>query len=263
MVVYIEYAVAENFIIDVALLFISLKVVRQRIKIPLLLLAGGVGTAGAIIIPLLPISSPALIAVKILLGFLMCVIASPKKPILVCAAFFGCSFALGGGILALLSLSFAVSENGTYRIFSLPAGAVMAAVFGGGTAILFGVKRLYARGKILRGTVECTLSNGKLSVKTRAIEDSGNNLYFKGEPVSIVSPSVAAGLICDLSRRTPSYSTSVKTVTGETSIKIIKIESLKIYRGKTERVIAGAYIGIGKNFTAGEYGMILNGSYIE
>jgi len=264
MVVYIEYALAENFIIDEVLLFVSLKALRQKIKIPLLLLSGGCGAVGAIIFPLLSLPYPALIAVKILLGALMCVIVAPKKLILVCAAFFTCSFALGGGILALFSLPFAnKADSATYGVSSLPAGAVIALVISGGAAILFGAKKLYARGKILRSTVECSLTNGKRSVKTLAIEDSGNNLFFKGEPVSIASPAVVARLISDPFNNSPFYSMSVKTVTGEAVIKIIKIQSLTICRGKKEKVISGAYIGVAKNFTVGEYGLILNGSYIE
>lgn len=264
MTVYIEYAIIEGMIIDFTLIYVSLKVVRRRVIWPLALLSAAVGTGAAILLPLLHLGAGIKIALKILLGALMCVIASPKRPLPVCVAFFICSFALGGGIMALFSLPFAAQgEDGSYTIFSLPAGLVIAAAVGGGAAVSFCAKRLYARTKILRSAFDCAITNGKCTVRTRALADSGNNLFYRGQPVSVASAAIATELICASSVPVKIFETDVSTVTGKSRLRLIKVDSILLKLPEGERVFSGAYIAVSQNLKAGEYGVVLHCSYIK
>lgn len=260
--VYIEYAVAENFIIDVSLLYAALKVVRQKVKLPLVLLSGAAGTAAAVIFPLISFPAAVKIVLKVLVGVLMCVIASPKKSALVCAAFFAATFIIGGGISALASLPFSSEEDGAYAVYSPPAGVVVSIASLGCALIVFGADKLYSRARIIKNSVPCEIKNGGIAVKARALIDSGNNFYYKGNPVSIISPSLAVKLIGDFPAA-PIYEAEISTVTGRGKIRIIKADALTIYFDKGKNIINGAYLGISGALEKGEYSVILSGSYVD
>jgi len=261
-VVYIEYALAENFIIDVSLLYVSLRLTGRRASLPLILISGGVGAAAAVIYPLFSFPPAIKILLKILTGALMCVIASPKKPVFVCAAFFFISFAVGGGITALFSLPFAEENNGEYTLFSLPAPLVVCAACAFCAAAVFLANRLYSRARIIKSSVPCLIQNGGAAVKARALIDSGNNFYYKGNPVSMVSSRLAVKLLGDIPARSPIYEAEINTLTGTGKIKIIKAELLTIYFSDGEHRINGAYLGISGALNKGEYSVVLNGAYI-
>jgi len=263
MTVYIEYAAAENFIIDLSLLYVSLKAAKTAVKPPLLLLSAATGTAAALIFPLFSFPFAVKIALKILVGALMCVIASPKKPLLLCGIFFFISFAAGGGISAIFSLPFIEEENGKYYVSSLPAPLVICAVLLICAAVAFFSDKFYARSKAIKNSVECLVRNGNSSVKARALIDSGNNFFYNGHPVSMISAGAAAKLIADFSLRTPFYEADIKTVTGSGRIKIIKTSSLTIYFKEKKNIIDGAYFGISAALDGGEYDVILNGTFIR
>lgn len=263
MTVYIEYAIAENFIIDLSLLYVSVKAVRTKIRPAPLFLSAAVGTAAAIIFPIFSFHFAVKIILKLLVGALMCVIASPKKPFALCGAFFFISFALGGGITAIFSLPFVREENGEYYMASLPAPLVICAATAGCAAIAFFSDKFYARSRIIKNSVECSVKNGGVKITARALIDSGNNFFYDGNPVSMISSMAAAKLISDLSFKTPIYEVYIKTVTGTGKIKIIKTSSLTIYFKGGENIINGAYFGISAALDGGEYDVILNGDFIK
>lgn len=260
--VYIEYAAAENFIIDVSLLYAALKIVRRDIRPPLILISGGAGTAAAIVFPLIAFPSAVKIILKILVGILMCVIASPKKPAPVCAAFFVASFVIGGGISALVSLPFSSEEDGAYLIYSPPAGVIVCFASVGSAAIAFGAGKLYSHARIIKNSVPCEIRNGAATVKARALIDSGNNFCYMGNPVSIISPQIAVKLMGDF-RDISISEAKISTVTGKGKIKIIKADTLTIYFKGGANIINGAYLGISGALKRGEYSVILNGCYAD
>lgn len=261
--VYIEYAAAENLIIDCSLLYAALKMARREVKLPLVFLSGGAGTAAAVIFPLFSFPAAVKIVLKILVGVLMCVIASPKKPALVCAAFFCASFIVGGGISALASLPFSSEEDGKYAIYSPPAGVVVCLASLFSAAITFTADRLYKRARIIKNCVRCKIKNGEAEEEARALIDSGNNFYYMGNPVSIISPSLAVKLMGDFSRIPPVYEAEINTVAGKGKIKIIKADTLTIYFPRGENIINGAYLGVSGALKRGEYSVILNGCYAD
>lgn len=258
--VYIEYAVAENLIIDVSLIYAALKAARREVKLPLVLISGGVGTAAAVIFPLIYFPAAVKIILKILVGALMCVIASPKKPVAVTIAFFAASFIIGGGISALVSLPFSSEEDGVYAVYSPPAGVIVCIASVGSAAIAFAADRLYSHSRIIKNSVPCEIKNGGSVVKARALIDSGNNFYYRGNPVSIISPSIAVKLIGDFPAA-PIYEAEINTVTGSGKIRIIKAEAMAIYFPNGKNIISGAYFGISGALKGGKYSVILNGSY--
>lgn len=199
MVVYWEYAFLENTLIDGLLLYLALKCARQKIPWMNLVFAALVGGAEAVAFPLLTLPVWASYLVKILGGVLIAIFSVRrgrlKTYLVVIAAFFAFTFALGGLLTAIYSF-FGVEciEGQGYMIESAPVGLILA-----GAGIFFAVsvvliKRAFAFRKVQQSIAHCTLVNGTKKVQWRGLVDSGNMLSFRGSPVNVLSPIAALAL---------------------------------------------------------------------
>lgn len=107
MVVYIEYAFAENFIMDLLLLYLSLKCARSRISWLRMIFAAAIGGVEAILFPVIAMPVWCAYFVKFLGGVLIVMVAvseKKRKPYLkTIAIFFLSTFALGGLLTAVYS----------------------------------------------------------------------------------------------------------------------------------------------------------------
>ena len=57
MVVYIEYALIENFLLDGLLLYLAVFTAKNTVKFGRLALSAAVGAVGALAVPLLPVAA--------------------------------------------------------------------------------------------------------------------------------------------------------------------------------------------------------------
>ena len=119
MEIYIEYALAENFLLDAMLLWLSLKAAKQKIIFWRIALASVLGAVFAVVFPLLDVGKAFAYILKFAVGILICLIAVNGKGIgryaLTALLFFGFSFALGGALLAVysaFSIEYGKNENG-------------------------------------------------------------------------------------------------------------------------------------------------------
>lgn len=230
MVVYVEVAFLQNFIIDGILLYLALKTVRAPVRIWALLCASLVGAIEAILFPLIRLSLWASLFVKLLGGILICLIAVCKGSFgthfKVTVCFFCYTFLYGGALTALYSyLQIAYEEGNGYLVESAPVSLVLS------VAILFafvcarGIKGLYAFRQLQRATLTCTLIHGEKWVKWQAIGDSGNLLFFRGEPVSVISPVGALALFGEKGDRVGHI--RLKTVNGESVVPVLRCDELR------------------------------------
>lgn len=119
MEIYIEYALAENFLLDAMLLWLAMKAAKQEISLWRIVLAAAIGAAFAVAFPLLKTGKTIAYILKFSVGALLCLVAVKGKGIgryaLTALLFFGFSFALGGALLAVysaFSIDYGVTENG-------------------------------------------------------------------------------------------------------------------------------------------------------
>ena len=100
MEIYIEYALAENFLLDAMLLWLAMKAAKQEISLWRIVLAAAIGAAFAVAFPLLKTGKTIAYILKFSVGALLCLVAVKGKGIgryaLTALLFFGFSFALGG-----------------------------------------------------------------------------------------------------------------------------------------------------------------------
>ncbi len=264
MVVYIEYAFLENFMIDGALLFIALKCARERAKWYRLLFAALLGAAEAIVFPLLPLPVWAGYLVKFFFGLLLPIVAvSGKKftPYLVtAAAFLFFTFALGGLLTAVYSF-FKVSyrEGEGYLIGRAPAGLVLGGtlVFCIAAVLLF--KRFYRFGRLRRNLLPCTLTAGGRDVHWQGFVDSGNLLTFRGKPVCVVSPAAIFALFGRGAKEEGRM--TVTTVNGTKNSPVFACEKMCITAGKKSLLREDVYLTVGD--VGSKYQLILSSALME
>ena len=265
MIVYWEYAFAENFLLDGLLLWLALKTSRGKIRARNLLFASAVGAAEAVVVPLVAFPVWAAYLAKIAGGALICLLAvhrGSKKTYLVCtAAFFLYTFALGGLLTAAYSFFGAeYAEGNGYLVESAPVALVfsLAGVFA--IACVSGVKYLFRFRAVQKNLLRCTLTHGSRTVCWRGLADSGNCLIFRGKPVSVISPAAAFALF---GREFPvAGRMSVRTVNGERETPVLECEKAVIYCGKEKNTIEHILFAVGDTGSK-EYPIILHTALTE
>ena len=199
MTVYLEYAFAENFLLDLLLLLLALSCARAKLRALNLLAAAAVGGAEAIIFPILVLPVWCAYILKFLGGALIAVISvhkgSGKTYIITTIAFFFLTFALGGLLTALYSFFGAeVAEGNGFVVERAPVTLVLTVA---GLFAFFVIKLipiLYRRVKEQKNLYECTLFGGDRAVQWKGFADSGNLLTFCSRPVCVVSAAAIFAL---------------------------------------------------------------------
>ena len=261
MVVYWEYAFAENFILDGLLLYLALKCARARVRALNLLLAAALGAVEAIVFPLLRLPVWAAYIVKILGGGVLGAVAvskgTKKTYLIVIVAFFLLTFALGGLLTAAYSFfGVAYQEGNGYLVEQAPVGLVIGTAGVFAAAVALGARGMYRYRKIKRGLVACTLLHGGKQVQWFGLSDSGNCLSFRGEPVCVIS---ARGAYVILGRGAkPVGSMTIHTVNGANEAPVYLLENMRV--GK--KTFSGVHLVIGQ-VESKEYQLVLHTQFTE
>ena len=264
MEIYIEYALIENFLYDLALLMLAFKAARVKAKGWKLTLSACVGAVFAAAFPLLRLSPALGTAVKVAMGALLCLLAFERistrkqwgKYLMTVVLFFAFSFGFGGTLLVVYG-PLSMGEK-------VPSGLVFL-----GFAILSAVgawlvKRLYARRRIFGRVYTCTLFLGERRIKADGFYDSGNLASKNNLPVCFVSPAILydliggeilkiEGQVCD--------EMQISTLAGE---KIVPLYEGKIgVKADGQTICAHTYFAPSAHMIGREYAVLLNGRLLE
>lgn len=242
MQVYVELALIENFCMDFTLLYCAKAATRNRARLWRIALASVIGAAGAVVFVLLPLGKIWGTVVKLALGFLIvliaCNLSSFKAYIKFSCAFVGFTFLLGGALVAIFSLAGAdVREGDAFILSSVPIGIP---AFGALILILFAkylARRLKKTDKNLLRVGVCI---GDERVELPAFFDSGNRVTFRGQPVSIVPPSVEKKVKKDCIKG----EVKIHTVAGSRKIKVFTAEKVIIYSANSQKILHNVLMGI-------------------
>lgn len=264
MVVWIEIAILENFLLDGVLLYLALKCARQKVSAFRLLLASGIGAAEAVVFPLLTLPNAAAYAVKIAGGVLLVAIAvrgKRLKPYLVAGgAFFLLTFALGGMLTALYSF-FRVeyAEQGGYIVERAPVGLVLGAAALFAIAMCRLIRKAFRYRREERNLLACVLTSGERTVRWTGYADSGNLLEFRGKPVCVTS---AAGIFALFGADPKAEGRiRVKTVNGERDAPVFRPDRLEIEADGKMRAADEVYLTVGE--VGKKYQVILSAVLLE
>lgn len=261
MVVYVEYALLENFLLDGLILYLALKIARGRVRVWRLLLAAAIGAAEAVCFPLLSVPTWCAYLLKALGGILICLVAVSKGRfktyVIVTAAFFLITFALGGLLTAAYSFFNVEYEEGSgYLVEKAPVALILAGA--GIFAALFAgfVKYFYRYAKLQKRIAPCALEHGGRKVKWKGLADSGNLLEFRGKPVCVFSAAAAFALFGR--NLNEAGRIEMKTVNGTRNSPVFECERMQV-NGKS---FSGVYLTVGE-VSSKDYQLILHTAYME
>lgn len=259
MTAYIEYVIIDNLAIDYLLLYAALRTVGVRARAWRVAFGAAIGTAFAVVMPMLNIPKLLLFVVKLLVGQIMVLVSGSFRPLRLLAAFgvfLGYTFAAGGAVTGAYYLL--GGDALTYG--KIPLGLV---VFGVYLAVLLvyvavggtkGKRGLMREVKITGGGRERTLS---------AVVDTGNTLTdpLSGRPVSVMDRAAferlaASGAISTAGARYIPYA----TIGGEGKLFVFEIEKMQIYCGRRRHIINNAVMGVSRTALRGAE-IILNGAF--
>ncbi len=264
MVVYVELAFLENFLLDGLLLYLAVRCARLKPGYLWIAAAAAVGAAEAIVFPLLPLPVWAAYLLKGLGGALLVVIAvrgRRLRPYLIAgAAFFFLTFALGGLLTAVDSFFGVEYEEGRgFLVERAPVGLI----FGGAglfaVAVIQGAKALYRYRKVKRNLLSCTLRVGEKQVLWTGYADSGNNLFYRGNPVCVTS---AAAIFALFGKKVKEEGRmTVGTVNGERTSPVFVCDRMEIRCERELITRENVYLTVGE--VSPDYGLILNTALME
>ena len=243
MQVYIEYAFAENFLLDFMLLFFAFRFTRESVRALPIVSAASFGAAFACAFALVAVPYAVSLCVKIAAGFFMCFLArlhflkggffrlskSERRAKMRAFLRYSCVFFVLSACLA--GAFFAIDYTGAaLKAWQIPVCAFF--MF----ACVAGAKKLFKTRKTARFVrqIEVCRSGEKSGEKAFGLIDSGNRAKTSdGAPICFISPELALKLIDERTRFLDFY---VSTVSGGKKIKIFS-GSLLIYDGERAHTI--------------------------
>lgn len=196
MEIVVEYALLDNFLIDMIILFVSCKLKREKISVARLCISSLFGAICALLMPLLNCANFLIIGVKLLIGVVMVLIAHKcstfKKFILDYFIFLSTTAVFGGVGIGVLYLFFgSVTLTSGFAINSpISMSAIYIALFAWAYGVVASIKFFYRKKNRNEFTFEIELECKDKKVESMAYLDSGNTLV---DPVT-QKPVVIIGL---------------------------------------------------------------------
>jgi sigma-E processing peptidase SpoIIGA len=244
MQVYIELAIAENFCMDFTLLYSAKLICKNRCGAWRVALCALLGAGFAVVYPLFGLNGVWAVIVKLVSGCLLVMFAgrfeSFKGYIKMLVAFFILCFVVGGALIGACFLTGADYLQGEgYLISSLPLGIPLFAAL-----ILFLLVKKLAKKvatKLQKNCVSCHIYVGELCAEAQGFYDSGNSVYYHGQPVCIVPGFVAKKLI-DVGG-IKSF-TEVHTVAGREKLPVFTADRIEIEKDDGIKVFYKVKIGV-------------------
>ena len=257
MVVYIEYALAENFMIDGTLLCLSLYVSKNKILWKRLLLSALVGSVFAVTFPVFALQKWLDYTLKALCAVGMCLIAYGRlkpKPrfknfVLFTGLFFAFSFAFAGMLIAFCN-SFAFNGES----YTLARAPIVLTVCCGVAFVALAValaRKLYKKRAIERLLYDCVIEKGGKKVAVKGFFDSGNCAEKNGLPVCFLSPDIVYDL-CGDGVWEHNDEIAISTVSGVKTMRVFL--AVICVNGKRQR----AYFAPAVHMISREYKLLLN-----
>lgn len=251
MVVYVEYVLLENMLLDSMLLYLSMRAVKVQSSIKRLFFCAFLGGIFALLFPVSGLKD----ACKFPLGFSLVLLCFPwrncqkryKKSVSACVWFLVFSFVFGGVLTALHGYFFFTLTP----IFTVCGFFILSLI-----AVVF-IKKIYQKRAVAKYLYDCEIIVNERKKNVLGYLDSGN-LAQKGElPVCFLSPDVFYELFIENSIGQVCDEMKISTVSGEKRIRLYKGEI------KIENVQKAVYFSLSKNMLSKEYKLLINAGIFD
>ena len=258
MVVYWEYAFAENALLDGTLLFLALRCARMKVRPGRLVLSAAAGGAFAVLFPLLSLAAWAAYLVKFLAGAALALLAGSgtlRAHAVLVAAFFALTFAFGGVLTAVYSFFGIETQNGTgFYLERAPVALIVCGAVCFAIAVCAGARAAWKFVAFRKHLLPCTLTAGERTVRWTGFADSGNCLTFRGNPVSVLS---AAGVFALFGAHPRAVGRmTLTTVNGTRTAPVFRCDRLTVNGAS-----ASPYLTVGE--IGGEFDILLYSAMTE
>ena len=227
MIVYIEYVIINNFIIDFLLLKTTFILSGKREKLFNLILTSILGAVISLSYPLIKLGAFYLTIIKVLAGVLIVLIASKYKSkrefFINLAIFYSLTFLVGGGVFGILSLlGITEYKELVVSLCFIPACLLILATKG---VITYLYRRKNVESFIY--FVEIEFCNVKL--KGRAFLDTGNGLYSNDSPVIVCDKAFIQKLYTTKEFYKRLFKMEITTAMGSGEKYCLPLDSFKIF----------------------------------
>lgn len=264
MVVYIEYALLENFLFDGVLLCLAHLISRQKIKWQRVLFSALFGAVFAVLYPLLRLPNILGVLLKLSVGFLLVLLSfgriKSKKEwgryAFTAFCFFALSFGYGGALTAMSKGSFKEKTPSWVVFIGFALLAFATIVF---------ARKLYEKRALHAFVYKCRILYKQKVFATLGYLDSGNLATKNGLPVCFLSPELVyeifgeeimkgGGQVCDKMQ--------IRTMSGEKNIPLYRA-AIEIEKKRGERAKKEVYFAPSKNMISREYKVLLHAATLE
>ena len=263
MTVYIEYAILENLLYDGVFLSLALYAAKEKLRVKRILFSAFMGAAFALVYPFLSLPSLLLSLLKLVVGFLLCMLAFGRikrreewaRYGLTCLFFFLFSFGFGGALTAL-TRGFPKRKIPSWIVFLGTAALSLLSIYS--------VKKLYARRRIYQYIYTCEIHASGEVERAQGFFDSGNIASKNGVPVCFLSPELFYDLF--LSKNAEGWEQvrdemKIKTLSGTKKVPLYQGE-ISILDGE-KRGRMTAYFAPSANMIGRAYKRLLNARTFE
>ncbi len=227
MIVYIEYVIINNVIIDYLMLKATFLLTGNPIKKRRLFLCAFLGGIVALLYPALEINQAILTLVKIMSGLLIVLLASEYKSgknfYINAVIFFFYTFITGGVIIGVFNL-FNVEYQSEFivAIIVVPVYFVL--------RILAQVKDYIFRRKTVQSLIyKVKLSSDGQEIFSKGFLDTGNSLFDNGKPVILCDKHLVKELIGNRIAKIKFKKIEILTATGKRQNLAFKLDRLVLY----------------------------------
>jgi len=262
MVVYIEYVIIDNLIITALICSLSAKAAGVRVRRIRIFTAAVIGTAVAVVLPLIPMHFAVYILIAGVLGVtIICIMTIPKGrrvTVRYGAVFLGISFLFGG---ALTAVGYLVTGD-IYLALTSPFVDIPLGLIVGTAVILYFVFRKVFLSVKRNRNVSSFVADAHISIlgkmlRVRGLIDSGNGLYDErtGLPIillgikTIIEILTSAELIKIMNGQGDSICKGaryidIETVTGKDKILILPCQKFLLYSGRKVNTMYEVMVGL-------------------
>ncbi len=228
MVIYVEYVLISNFIIDFLLLKSAFFTAGEGFSNKRLFFCALLSSGFSLVYPLINAPKIIEILIKIAFGFLIILISANHKKLtkfcILVGVFFFYTFLLGGITLAIFS-TFEIS----YQSQLVKMLIIVPVYFVYRFSVWLSVY-LYRKKNLNAFTYQVEITIGEKTQRCIGFLDTGNGVYYQNSPVIFCSKKFALNLV-DLTKIKGLNKITIGTLNGSEQKLCVKTSCVKIYQG--------------------------------
>lgn|GEM_PF-1819662 len=238
MIVYVEIVLLDNFIMTMLICLLVFSLGRYRIRWIEIVLVCILGSVISLLYPFLPFNGILLLGYRVVVGIVLGLILMYRqsRKMLGIVCFLVCTVGMGGIVFALRYFVY-----GEYSS-SVVTPSLVWIIVGCGFVVYWIGKSVFLRYHKMRDSwifeSRALVYVGNKELELNGFVDSGNKLYFGGQPVALLPKSKI-----NFDSNSNKYM-SINTVAGDTKIPIIFAKKIVLYTRTSINILYNVPIGL-------------------